>query len=44
MAALAFALRSFPQHAAWVLILSAATYLLIFLAVDFRWRRIRNEA
>jgi UDP-N-acetylmuramyl pentapeptide phosphotransferase/UDP-N-acetylglucosamine-1-phosphate transferase len=29
MAALAFALRFLPQHAAWVLILSAATYLLI---------------
>ncbi len=43
MAGLAFALRSFPQHSAWLLILSAATYLLIFLAVDFRWRRIRNE-
>jgi len=43
MAALAFVLRSFPQHAAWVLILSAATYLLIFLAVDFRWRCARNE-
>lgn len=44
MAALAFVLRSFPQYAAWVLILSAATYLLIFLAVDFRWRCARNEA
>ncbi|MDP2265748.1 MAG: glycosyltransferase family 4 protein [Thiobacillus sp.] len=43
MAALAFALRSFPQHAAWVLILSAATYLLLFLTVDFRWRCARNE-
>jgi UDP-N-acetylmuramyl pentapeptide phosphotransferase/UDP-N-acetylglucosamine-1-phosphate transferase len=43
MAALAFALRLFPQHAAWVLILSAATYLLIFLAIDRRWHRSRNE-
>jgi UDP-N-acetylmuramyl pentapeptide phosphotransferase/UDP-N-acetylglucosamine-1-phosphate transferase len=43
MAGLAFALRSFPQHAAWVLILSAATYMLIFLAIDFRWRQSRNE-
>ena len=43
-AALAFALRSFPQHAGWVLILSAATYVLIFLAIDFRWRHGRNES
>jgi UDP-N-acetylmuramyl pentapeptide phosphotransferase/UDP-N-acetylglucosamine-1-phosphate transferase len=43
MAALAFALRLFPQHAAWVLILSAAIYLMIFLAIDFRWRLNRNE-
>jgi UDP-N-acetylmuramyl pentapeptide phosphotransferase/UDP-N-acetylglucosamine-1-phosphate transferase len=43
MAGLAFALRSFPQHAAWVLILSATPYLLIFTAIDFRWHRSRNE-
>ena len=43
MAGLAFALRSFPQHAVWVLILSATPYLLIFTAVDFRWQRSRNE-
>jgi UDP-N-acetylmuramyl pentapeptide phosphotransferase/UDP-N-acetylglucosamine-1-phosphate transferase len=43
MAALAFALLLLPQHAAWVLILSAATYLLIFLAIDRRWHRPRNE-
>jgi UDP-N-acetylmuramyl pentapeptide phosphotransferase/UDP-N-acetylglucosamine-1-phosphate transferase len=43
MAALAFALLFLPQHAAWVLILSAATYLLIFLAIDRRWHRPRNE-
>jgi UDP-N-acetylmuramyl pentapeptide phosphotransferase/UDP-N-acetylglucosamine-1-phosphate transferase len=42
MAALAFALRSFPQYSVWVLILSAATYLLIFLAIDRRWHRSRN--
>ncbi len=43
MAALAFALLFLPQHAAWVLILSAAIYLLIFLAIDRRWHRARNE-
>lgn len=43
MAALALALLSFPQHAARVLILSAAIYLLIFLAVDLRWHRIQIE-
>ena len=43
MAALAFALLFLPQHAARVLILSAAPYLLIFPAVDFRWHRSRNE-
>jgi UDP-N-acetylmuramyl pentapeptide phosphotransferase/UDP-N-acetylglucosamine-1-phosphate transferase len=43
MAALAFALMSFPPHAAWVLILSATTYLLIFIAIDRRWHRSRNE-
>jgi UDP-N-acetylmuramyl pentapeptide phosphotransferase/UDP-N-acetylglucosamine-1-phosphate transferase len=44
MVVLAFALRSFTQHAAWMLILSAATYLLIFLVIDFHWRRSHNEA
>jgi len=44
MAALAFVLRTFPGHGPWVLILSAATYLTIFLAIDIRWRRFRNEA
>jgi len=43
MAALAFALRSFPQLGLWVLILSAATYLLIFVTIDRRWHRARNE-
>jgi len=43
MVALAFALLFLPQHAAWVLILSAATYLLIFPTIDRRWNRIPNE-
>lgn len=42
-AALAFSLRALPQQAAWLLILSAVSYLLIFLAIDRRWRRTRNE-
>ena len=43
MAGLAFALLAFSRHALWVLILSAATYLLIFFAIDLRWNRSRNE-
>jgi UDP-N-acetylmuramyl pentapeptide phosphotransferase/UDP-N-acetylglucosamine-1-phosphate transferase len=43
MAALAFALLFLPQHAAAVLILSAASYLLIFLAIDRRWHRNHND-
>ena len=43
MAGLAFLLQGMPQHAAWVLILSAAMYLTIFLAIDARWSRSRNE-
>lgn len=43
MVALAFALLFLPQHAAWLLILSAVPYLLIFLAIDRRWQRARNE-
>jgi hypothetical protein len=39
-AALAFALLILPQHAAWLLILSGTTYLLIFLAIDWRWHRL----
>ncbi len=39
-AALAFALQLYLQYAAWLLILSAAIYLLIFLAIDWRWHRI----
>jgi UDP-GlcNAc:undecaprenyl-phosphate/decaprenyl-phosphate GlcNAc-1-phosphate transferase len=43
MAVLAFALLFLPQHAVWVLILSAAIYLLIFLAIDRRWQRNPND-
>jgi UDP-N-acetylmuramyl pentapeptide phosphotransferase/UDP-N-acetylglucosamine-1-phosphate transferase len=43
MAALAFSLLFLPQQAAAVLILSAASYLLIFLAIDRRWRRNHND-
>jgi UDP-N-acetylmuramyl pentapeptide phosphotransferase/UDP-N-acetylglucosamine-1-phosphate transferase len=39
-AALAFALLLFRLYTAWLLILSAAIYLLIFLAIDWRWHRI----
>ncbi|MFZ3173550.1 MAG: glycosyltransferase family 4 protein [Thiobacillus sp.] len=42
-AALAFALLRNVQYTAWLLILSAAIYLLIFLAIDWRWHRIPNE-
>jgi UDP-N-acetylmuramyl pentapeptide phosphotransferase/UDP-N-acetylglucosamine-1-phosphate transferase len=42
MAALAFALLFLPQQATWVLILSAATYLVALLAIDRRWNRSRN--
>ena len=40
---LAFTLLIAPQYAAWLFVLWAATYLLIFLAIDRRWSRIRNE-
>lgn len=43
MSGLGFALLSFPRQAPGVLILSAVIYLLVFLAIDFRWRRMRNE-
>jgi UDP-GlcNAc:undecaprenyl-phosphate GlcNAc-1-phosphate transferase len=42
-ALLAFALRALPQYTAWLLILSAAMYLPIFLTIDRRWNRIPNE-
>jgi len=38
--ALAFALLFYLQYTAWLLILSAAIYLLIFLPIDWRWHRI----
>lgn len=43
MAALAFAHLVFPQHRVGLLILSAAPYIVIFAAIDFRWQRSRNE-
>ncbi|HRK77062.1 MAG: UDP-phosphate N-acetylglucosaminyl 1-phosphate transferase [Hydrogenophilales bacterium 17-64-11] len=42
-AALAFVLLHFELCTVWLLILSAAAYLLIFLAIDWRWHRIPNE-
>jgi len=39
-AALAFMLLHFQLYTAWLLILSAATYLLILLTIDWHWRRI----
>ncbi len=42
-AALAFTLLLVPQHTVWLLILWAATYSLIFIAIDRRWHRPRNE-
>lgn len=43
MAALAFVQRQLPRYSAELLILSASMYLLIFLAIDRRWHRARNE-
>jgi chromate transport protein ChrA len=42
-AALAFSLLALPRLAAWLLILAAVIYLLIFLAIDWRWHLARNE-
>ncbi|WP_296752281.1 glycosyltransferase family 4 protein [Thiobacillus sp.] len=42
-AALAFTLLALPQHAAWLLALWIVVYMLIFLAIDWRWYRTRNE-
>jgi UDP-N-acetylmuramyl pentapeptide phosphotransferase/UDP-N-acetylglucosamine-1-phosphate transferase len=42
-AALAFVLLRVPQHTASLLILAAAIYLLVFLTIDRRWNRLRNE-
>lgn len=39
-ATLAFAQLLYLQYTAWLLILSAAIYLLVFLAIDWRWHRI----
>lgn len=33
---------AFPQYAGWLLALSAATYFLIFLAIDWRWYAARE--
>lgn len=41
--ALAFSLLLLPLNAGWVLILSAAMYLLIFRVIDQRWNSARNE-
>ena len=43
-AALAFLVLRLPQHTPLLLILSAIIYLLIFLAIDRRWNRSRNES
>ncbi len=43
MAALAWAQLFLPQHVVWLLILLAASYLLIFITIDFRWHQSRNE-
>lgn len=43
MVALAFVFWLQPRHTAWVLILSVAIYLLIFMAIDRRWYKARNE-
>ena len=42
-AVLAFLMLRLPQLTALLLILAAALYLLIFLAIDRRWNRLRNE-
>ncbi len=42
-AALAFTLLALPQYTVWLLILWAAAYLLIFLAIDRRWNRTHHE-
>lgn len=42
-AALGVALLLMPQHAAWLLILAAGIYTVIFVAIDRRWHQARNE-
>ncbi len=44
MAGLAFAARAWPQNVPALLILSGVLYTFLFLAVDRRWRKTRNEA
>jgi UDP-GlcNAc:undecaprenyl-phosphate GlcNAc-1-phosphate transferase len=41
--ALAFMLLLVPQHTAWLLVVWAAMHLQIFVAIDRRWQRTRNE-
>ena len=43
-AVLAFLLRAFPQYTAWLLGLWAVNYALIFMTIDRRWSRFRNES
>jgi UDP-GlcNAc:undecaprenyl-phosphate/decaprenyl-phosphate GlcNAc-1-phosphate transferase len=42
MAAQAFTLLIVPIYTTWVLIMSVAIYMMIFLAIDVRWRRFIN--
>jgi UDP-GlcNAc:undecaprenyl-phosphate/decaprenyl-phosphate GlcNAc-1-phosphate transferase len=42
MAALACVLLILPIYTTWVLIMSVAIYMIIFLAIDVRWRRFIN--
>jgi UDP-N-acetylmuramyl pentapeptide phosphotransferase/UDP-N-acetylglucosamine-1-phosphate transferase len=39
----ALALLAAPQYTAWLLALWLAPYFLIFLTIDWRWHRTRNE-
>lgn len=41
--ALAFTMRAFSQYTAWLLILWAIIYMLIFLTIDRRWKLTCNE-
>ena len=43
MAVLAFVLQGWPHYTLGLLILSAVLYASIFLAIDRRWHRARNE-
>jgi UDP-GlcNAc:undecaprenyl-phosphate/decaprenyl-phosphate GlcNAc-1-phosphate transferase len=42
MAAQAFTLLIVPIYTTWALIMSVAIYMIIFLAIDVRWRRFIN--